>query len=45
MGRINIELDEDIHRKAKAHCALEGITLARFVEQSLRNKVEKENAV
>lgn len=42
MGRINIELDDAVHRKAKAVCALREITLIEFVNQALKEKIAKE---
>lgn len=35
MTRVHYEIDDDLHRQAKAAAALEGITLKEFVEDAL----------
>ena len=40
MGRINIELDENMHRKMKAECAMKDITITEFIEEMLRKKLK-----
>jgi uncharacterized protein (DUF1778 family) len=35
MARINVDLDEELHRKVKAAAALQGVTLKDFVVATL----------
>ena len=44
MARIHYEIPEDIHRRAKAEAALQGITLRDFVIQALEKAVPKGSA-
>ncbi len=37
MGRVNIEIDDELHRAMKAICALKGMGIKEFVELSLRD--------
>jgi Arc/MetJ family transcription regulator len=41
MGRINIEVDDDLHRQVKSVCALQAINLREFVNDALRAYVKK----
>ena len=41
MGRINIEIDEENHKKLKAFCALKGITIIEYINDALKEEVEK----
>ena len=41
MGRINIEIPEELHRKMKAHCALNDITIIDFINDSLKKRIKK----
>ncbi len=40
MGLIHYEVDEDVHKRAKAAAALEGVTLKVFLEQALAEKAD-----
>jgi hypothetical protein len=42
MARINIEIDNDIHKKAKINSIFEGITLIEYVNLSIKEKLKKE---
>ena len=42
MTRVNIELPEDLHRKVKIICALQGKTLKEYLILSLEEKLSKE---
>jgi predicted HicB family RNase H-like nuclease len=42
--RIHYEIDDDLHRRAKAAAALWGQTLKEFVEKALEELVEKAEA-
>jgi predicted HicB family RNase H-like nuclease len=40
MTRVHVEIPDDLHRKAKAAAALEGVTLKDFVIKALEVAVE-----
>ena len=42
MGRINVEIPDDIHRKAKAVSALKGITLIDYINLAIQEKLRRE---
>jgi len=42
MGRVNIEINDETHRIAKAVCAMEGITLIEFINNAIKKKIEKQ---
>lgn len=42
MGRINIELEDEVHRKIRAVSALKGITLIEYINQALKESVGQE---
>jgi predicted HicB family RNase H-like nuclease len=37
--RLNVAIDDDLHRAAKAEAALAGLSLARFVEEAILEAV------
>jgi len=41
MGRINVRLEDDIHRRAKSISALRGETLVTYVNVAIEFKVKK----
>ena len=41
MGRINIEIDDDVHRKLKSLCALHGKTIIEFINETLEEKFKE----
>jgi predicted HicB family RNase H-like nuclease len=41
MARINVDLDDELHRKVKAAAALNGVTLKDFVVTTLKGAVEE----
>lgn len=41
MARINVDLDDELHRRVKAAAALKGVTLKDFVVTTLRGAVEE----
>jgi predicted HicB family RNase H-like nuclease len=45
MTRVNIEVEDDLHRKAKLASLLDNITLIEFINQSIKEKVEKNKKV
>jgi hypothetical protein len=44
MPRINIELPEELHKKAKVICAMHGKTLKDYIVAALDDKLSKEKA-
>ena len=42
MGRINIEIKDEVHRKAKAFSAIKGITLIEYINNILEKKLTRE---
>lgn len=43
MGRINIELSEDLHRQLKVVCALKGITIREYIISAVESELSKLN--
>jgi hypothetical protein len=42
VGRINIEIPDDIHRIIKSECALKGMVLSDYIAAALEKKLTKE---
>ena len=42
MTRINIEIDSDLHKKAKLQALLQNKTLIEFLHEALEEKVKKD---
>ncbi len=42
MGRINIELQDELHKEAKLACVKKGITLIEFVNQAIKEKLKSQ---
>lgn len=42
MGRINIEIADEEHRKAKAVSALRGMTLLEYINLAIEEKLKRE---
>jgi hypothetical protein len=38
MGRINIEIEKEIHTKLKIICAIKGITICKFINDAIEDK-------
>lgn len=45
MSRIHYEVDDDLHRRAKAAAALEGVSLKVFLERALEAAVARSEGV
>jgi predicted HicB family RNase H-like nuclease len=41
MSRINIELPEELHKKAKVYCAEKGITLIELVTKAVEEALKR----
>ncbi|MBI1934909.1 3-hydroxyacyl-CoA dehydrogenase [Candidatus Woesearchaeota archaeon] len=44
MVRINIEVDSDAHKKAKLNCVLQNKTLIEYINEALKEKLERDKA-
>ena len=42
MARINIEIKEEIHKKAKINSIINNITLIEYVNKAIKEKLKKE---
>ena len=42
MARINIELEQNLHKKAKLHALLKNQTLIEYIHEALNNKTKKD---
>ena len=42
MTRINIEIDEDLHKKAKLNALLQNKTLIKYIYEALDEKIKKD---
>lgn len=40
MGRINIEIPEEAHKKIKIACAMKGKTLIQFINEAVEEKLK-----
>jgi len=43
MKRVNIQLDEELHRRAKILAVLQGTTLNDYLAAAVRKAVERDN--
>ncbi len=42
MGRVNIEIPEEIHKKMKSVCALKSTTIIDYINVALKEKLQRE---
>ncbi len=42
--RINIAIDEDLHKELKISAAVNGITVKEYVAKAIQDKLKKEKA-
>lgn len=42
MGRVNIEIPDEVHKKVKVACAVSSITLIEFVNKAVEEKLKRE---
>ena len=42
MGRVNIEIPDNAHRKMKSVCALKGLTIIDYINEALKEKLNRE---
>jgi predicted HicB family RNase H-like nuclease len=45
MKRVNIELDDDVHTKAKVIAVLKGLTLNEYFSKAIKDAVEKDQPI
>jgi predicted HicB family RNase H-like nuclease len=41
MGRVNIEVSEELHKQMKIACAQNSITIIEFIKKALEDKLKK----
>ena len=41
MGRVNVEISEELHKKMRIACAIQDITLIEFINKALKEKLGK----
>jgi len=41
MGRVNIEIEPEVHKKLKVVCALEEKTIQKMINDLLKDKLKK----
>ena len=42
MTRVNIEIDIELHKKAKVACALNSKTLIQFINEAIEEKLKRD---
>lgn len=42
VAAINYDIDDDLHRRAKAAAALQGVTLKAFLEEALEDAIKRQ---
>ena len=42
MTRINIEIDDELHKKAKLNALLQNKTLIEYIHDALKEKIKKD---
>ena len=45
MKRVNIQLDEDTHTKAKVIAVLKDMTLNEYLDKAIKEAIEKDQSV
>lgn len=45
MGRVNIEIETELHKKLKVACALTGKTIQQLVNEALSDKLKRDKNV
>jgi len=43
MGNINIEIKDDLHKKAKIQCAMNSVTIKDFIIKLLEKEADEES--
>jgi len=42
MGRVNIEIPDELHKQAKVFCAANSITLIQLINQAIEDRLKRE---
>ena len=42
MGRVNVEIEIELHKKLKVACALAGKTIQKMINEALTEKLRRE---
>ena len=42
MGKVNIEIPDEVHKKIKVACAVNSITLIEFINNAVEEKLKRE---
>ncbi|HLC97028.1 MAG TPA: hypothetical protein VJH97_06935 [Candidatus Nanoarchaeia archaeon] len=42
MTRVNIELNDELHKKAKLNALLKNVTLIHYIHEALEDKIKKD---
>jgi predicted HicB family RNase H-like nuclease len=45
MKRVNVQVPDDVHTRAKVIAVLKGVTLNEYLEQAIRAGVEQDKAI
>ncbi len=45
MKRVNVQVPDDIHTRAKVVAVLKGITLSDYLEQAVRDALDRDKSV
>ncbi len=45
MGRVNIEIEAELHKKLKVACALTGKTIQQMINEALSERLKREKNV
>ncbi|MBW2991914.1 hypothetical protein KY345_01715 [Candidatus Woesearchaeota archaeon] len=41
MGRVNVEIQEELHKKMKVACAMKDLTIIEFINKAIEEKLKK----
>jgi len=44
MARINIEINDELHKKAKLNCVLQNKTLIQYINEALKEKLDRDKS-
>ncbi|MDP4012590.1 MAG: plasmid partition protein ParG [Candidatus Nanoarchaeia archaeon] len=44
MGRVNVEIENELHKKLKVACALSGKTIQQTINEALEEKLRREKS-
>ena len=42
MGRVNVEIVEELHKKMKVACAMKDLTIIEFINKAIEEKLKNE---